>query len=288
MYICTLMACFLLLIPQFACGQEKVSQEDVLKFCVFPNKSPKILYSMYNPLVKWMSEATGRTIKPVTAPDIKTFKERAMAGEYDMAVACISCYFQLRDKRGYRAIARGEPSFRAGVIVKKESPVTDPMQLQGKKVAVRDQQSYAGYLFFRVYLARHGVADAAQPEYLFLDQMESLVYAVLSGQADACVIRLDALNGPRLSKYKEQVRVILESPEIPQFPFIISSEFDPHLTRLITGALTSMQPDNPAAEKLFQVLNITSLHAVSDADYEQFEHEYKKAKEIAGEARGKE
>ena len=287
MRIFTQVVFFLFLLPQLACGQENVSQEDVLKFCIFPNKSPKVIFSMYNPLVKRLSEATGRTVKLVTAPDKKTFQERAMAGEYDMAVACVACYFQLRDKRGYRAIVRGKPSFRGGVIVKKDSSITDSAQLLGKKVAAMRRHSYAGYLFFRAYFAEHDVAEDVQPKYIFLDQLESVIYAVLSGQADACIVRLDALNASKLSRYKDQVRVILESVEIPQFPFIVSPDLDPHLTRLITGALTSLPADDPAAKKLFHLLNITSLRATSDADYEQFEQVYTRAMELAGETRDK-
>jgi len=285
MRIFTRVIFFLFLFPQLAFAQEKVSGEEALKFCIFPNKSPKIIFSMYNPLVRRLSEATGRTVQLVTAPDKQTFQERAMTGEYDMAVACVACYFQLRDKRGYRAIVRGEPSFRGGVIVKKESAITDPVQLQGQKIAAMRRHSYAGYLFFGAYLADHGVTYDSQPKYLFLDQLESVIYAVLNRQADACIVRLDALNSSKLSRYKDQLRVILESVEIPQFPFIVSPDLDPHLTRLITGALTSLTVDDPAVRKLFQVLKITSLQATSDADYEQFEQMYTSAMERAGETR---
>ena len=277
---------FLFFSSQLSLAQTGASKEDILKFCVFPNKSPKVLYSMYHPLIKRLSEATGKTVKLVTAPDKQTFQQRALAGEYDLAVACVACYFQLRDKKGYRAIVRGEPSFQGGVIVKKESAVTDPLQLQGKKVAAMRRHSYAGYLFFRAWLTEHGVADDAQPDYLFLDWLESIVYSVLSGQADACLIRLDALNASKLARYKDELRVILKSVEIPQFPFIVSSTLEPPVVQQIIGALTSLKPADLAAKKLFQVLKISSLKESSDADYEQFEHTYTRTMEIAGEARG--
>jgi phosphonate transport system substrate-binding protein len=265
---------------------ENTDPDDVLKFCVFPNKSPKKLYSMYDPLLKRLSEVTGKKIDLVTAPDKQTFQQRALAGEYDLAVACVSCYFQLRDKRGFRAIVRGEPSFRGGVVVKKDSGLTNPLQLRGRKVAAMRKHSYAGFLFFRAYLAEHGVSEDEQPRYLFLDQLESVIYSVLNGQADGCITRIDALNSSRLARYKDQLQVILESIDIPQFPFIVSPELDPGIVRLLVEALTSFAPDDPAVKKLFQVMKINALHATSDADYKQFEGEYKTSMEIVDEATG--
>ncbi len=286
MRIIVLMLCLFLSATQLAQARENIGSDDVLKFCIFPNKSPKILYSMYNPLVKRLSEITGKKIELVTAPDKQTFQQRAMAGEYDLVVACVACYFQLRDKRGFRAIVRGEPSFRGGVIVKKDSDLTSPLQLRGMKVAAMRKHSYAGFLFFRAYLAEHGISEDEQPRYLFLDQLESVVYSVLNGQADGCVTRIDALNSSRLGRYKDQLRVILESIDIPQFPFIVSPELDPVIVRQLVEALTSFSPDDPAVKKLFQVMKITALHATSDADYKQFEGEYKTSLEIVDEATG--
>ena len=276
MRLSIILFCVLVLLPQPGHTQESDGEGDVLKFCVFPNKRPKIIYSMYAPLVKRLSEATGKTIKLVTAPDKQQFQGRAMAGEYDLAVACVACYFQLREK-GYKAIVRGEPSFRGGVIVKNGSVITDPLQLQGKKVAAMRQHSYAGYLFFRSYFTTHKVADGDQPQYLFLDQMESTIFAVLNGKADACIIRLDALRSSKLARYRKQLRVILESPPIPQFPFIVAPDIDPQVSKKIIETLTSLQADDPAVKKLFKTTRITSFQATSAADYRQFEQEYKKA-----------
>jgi phosphonate transport system substrate-binding protein len=275
MRLVTILFCFLFLFPCLGYTQDK-GEEDILKFCVFPSKRPKVIYSMYAPLVKRLSEATGKTIKLVTAPDKKQFQERAMAGEYDLAVACVACYFQLREK-GYKAIARGEPSFYGGVIVKKESVFTDPLQLLGKKVAAMRQHSYAGYLFFHAYLTSHKLANDAQPEYLFLDQMESTIYAVLNGKVDACIIRLDALNSSKLARYRKQVRVILQSSPIPHFPFLVAADLDPQVGSKIRETLITMEADDPAVKTLFKTGRITSLQATSDADYKQFEQEYKKA-----------
>ncbi len=269
--------CCCLLLPLSGRAQEKASETDVLKFCVFPDKSARMLYSIYMPLVERLKTVTGKQIKLVTAPSKEEFQKRAMAGEYDMAVACVACYFLLREQ-GYEAVVQGSPSFRGAVIVKKESNFTTPMQLQGKKVAAMRKHSYAGYLFFHSYFLNHRLEHMALPQYLFQDQLDSSLLAVLNGQADACVVRLDALNSSKIAAHSEEFRIILRSIPIPQFPLLVAPGFNPQVKSKIVKTLVSLTADDPAVEKLFSTYRINSFVKTSDRAYQDFEKEYLKAR----------
>lgn len=267
-----------LLLPSIVYGQGVMEPGSPLKFCVYPSKSPKATVSMYRPLVQYLSEKIGREVLLVSSPDKETFIDRVMAGNYDLVVACVACYFELHDKAGYQAILRGEPSFHGALIVKKGRGFFDPLQLQGKKIAAIAQHSYAGYLFFQAYLRKQWITGEQQPQFNFLGTLDSVLYAVLNEQADAGLIRADILTLPKFERLAGQVEILLESRDIPHFPLIVAPGFDPVLRQQITAALTALNNSHPAAKKLFQSLNITSLAAVTDGDYDNFRREYVKVK----------
>lgn len=262
------------------CGYQDAYAQPALRFGIYPNKNPKVIRSLYQPVAELLSEATGRKVNLITAPNNTVFEERTLAGNYDLAVACVSCYFKLYDQAGYRAIVRGAPSFHGSVFVKKESPFTDPLQLRGKKVASIAKHSYAGHIFFPSYLDEHGEEGALQADYKILTKPNSVIYAVLNGTVDAGIVRLDLLKSAHFTKYKEQIRVLLLSQPIPHFPFIVPPDMDPQLVRQITEALTGMKLGDPAAKKLFKALKITSLEEVSEDDYKQFRNEYEKGQKM--------
>lgn len=267
----------LLFLPSLVYGQGVIEPGKPLKFCVYPSKSPKVIVSIYRPLAQYLSEKIGREVILVSTPDKETFIDRVMAGNYDLVVACVACYFELHDRPGYQAILRGEPSFRGALIVKKSRGFSNLLQLQGKKIAAISQHSYAGYLFFKQYLHQEWITGEQQPQFNFLGTLDSVLYAVLNEQADAGLIRADILNLPKFKQLANQVDILLESGDIPHFPFIVAPGSDPVLVQQITEALTALNSSHPAVEKLFQSLHITSLAVATDRDYETFRREYIKA-----------
>ncbi|MBU1138241.1 MAG: phosphate/phosphite/phosphonate ABC transporter substrate-binding protein [Proteobacteria bacterium] len=252
--------------------------QPALKFCAYPSKSPKFIAVTYGPLVKYLSEQIGIPIKLVTAPDRETFQIRALNEEYDLALPCTACYFELLDKTGYYAIARGEPSFTGGVFVKKDSSITRPEQLlQGKRIAAVKQYSYAGFLFWYEYLIDKDLLNQFTSSSVFLENQDSIAYAILNSKVDAGVIRTDALKTYKLTALKDQFRIILESREIPHFPFVASAKLDKDLVQKIRASLTSLSIDTPEGKKLFQAMGVKRIAAVSDADYDAFRQSYHKA-----------
>lgn len=273
----TLTACISFSLLLFLTTSLSASQP-ALKFCVYPSKSPKFIAVTYGPLVKYLSEKIDRPIKLVTAPDRKTFQVRALQEEYDLAIACVACYFELLDKTSYYAIARGEPSFTGGLFVKKESAITNPEQLlQGKRIAAVKQYSYAGFLFWYEYLIENKLQDQFTRPPVFLENQDSIIYAVLNNKVDAGIIRTDALDTYKLTPLKEQLRIILQSREIPHFPFIASAKLDKHLVQKISDSLTSLSINTPEGQKLFQAMGIQRIERVSDKDYDTFRQSYYKA-----------
>jgi len=249
-----------------------------LKFCVYPNKSPKAIITVFEPLAKFLSEATGHPVKLVTAPDQVIFQKRALEGEYDLLLACVACYFELHEKKGYSAIARGEPSFTGGMFVREDSPITKVEDLlHGKRIGAVKQHSYAGFLFWQEYLVENNLRLNPVDPYVFLGTQDSIAYGILNHKIDAGLFRTNFLESPKMKSLKNKFRLILRSPDIPHFPFVVSPNLSKEHVRQITESLTSITANTPLGEALFKSMEIQSIEAISDSDYDTFKESYNKA-----------
>jgi len=249
-----------------------------LKFCVYPSKSPKAIITTFEPLAKFLSEVTGHPVKLVTAPDKAIFQKRALEGEYDLLLPCVSCYFELREKKGYYAIARGEPSFTGGMFVREDSPITRVEDLlHGKRIGAVKQHSYAGFLFWQEYLVENNLQTNPADPYVFLDTQDSIAYGILNHKIDAGLFRTNFLESPKMKSLKNKFRLILRSPDIPHFPFVVSPNLSEELVKQITESLTSITANTSLGKALFKSMEIQAIEAISDSDYDTFKASYNKA-----------
>lgn len=268
-----LLALLAMLVP-VSCRAHGDSGSGVIRFGVFPFQSPKIIIEMYAPLVSFLEEKLGKKIQLLSAPDAASFLIRAKEGEYDLMLSVPVLLYKL-PPAGYRVIARGEPSFYGGVIVRSDSAITTIDQLKGKKIGAVGEHSYGGYLFLLPLLAARGIDPQKDVTFQFLDKVSIIVYGVSNRKFDAGVLRVGALEHPSFAGIREQVRVIALSPEIPEFPFIVKNSLDASTVTAIQEALVSLSPDRPDNLAILNGMQVKKMVAATDADYDQFHEQVK-------------
>ncbi|HBC35158.1 MAG TPA: phosphate ABC transporter substrate-binding protein, partial [Marinobacter adhaerens] len=57
-------------------------QPEPLTFGIVPQQSSSRLAEQWTPLMSYLSEQLGRPVRFMTAPDIPTFEQRVLAGQY--------------------------------------------------------------------------------------------------------------------------------------------------------------------------------------------------------------
>lgn len=241
----------------------------ILRFGVFPYKSPRSIIEIFAPLAARLEEKLGRKVRLVSAPDAETFLARGKSGEYDLALPAVTVYYKMQPA-GYRAIARGVPSFWGGVIVLRESEIRTPNDFKGRKVAAIGGHSYASYLFFKKQLEEKGLVPGKDVEFHFLGKLDSILYGVVNRKYDAGVVRLDSLEAPDFAAFRERFRVVARSPEIPQFPFVVKDDLDARTVSAIQEVLTALSPERPKDREILQSLQIDGIVAARDSDYAPF------------------
>ena len=242
--------------------------ERTLNFAVLPYQSPRALVEIYEPLVKRMEQRLERPVRLITAPDIATLRQRALAGSYDFIIPPNTMVADLVEG-GYRVVARGMPSFRGGVIVRQDSSVKGLEELRGRTLAAVGRHSYGGYLFLRPRFEAAGIDPDRDLKTIF-GSVDTVLYGVINGQFDSGVVRLDVLQHPRHSALLAQLRVIEESVDIPQFPFMVAELFCEASVAVLVEELMQLSPENPDDLPLLNSLGINRMEAATFADYHSF------------------
>jgi phosphonate transport system substrate-binding protein len=271
-----LLALSLLIAPRISTAHESPVKSNVIKFLVFPYQSPRAIIEIYGPVGARLEKKTGKKVEIFSAPDAKSFLEKARSGEYDLLHASPTTYYKLRSG-GYKVIAQGVPQFYGGVIVRQESEIKTIEDLKGKKVAAIGDYSYAGYQFILPQLVAKGINPQNDVGFNFLEKADSVIYGVINKKYDAGILRLDALDRPAFAAVKELLRVVVRSPEIPQFPFVVQSSMDTVTSAGIQEALTAISPERPEDHDLLQKMQIEKIVMVTDADYDAFYEQIKDA-----------
>ncbi len=271
---CLVLTLLAIIIPALSQAHEP-STPNVIKFGVFPYKSPKTIVEMYGPLAAHLEKKLGKKISISSATDAKSFVEKAKGGEYDLLLPSPTAYYKLRST-SYKVIAKGVPSFCGGTIVRKDSEIKTIDQLKGKKVAAIGEYSYAGYMFILPQLEAKGIDPHKDVEIQFLGKVDTVIYGVINKKYDAALLRLDALDLPAFAGIKEQVEVITRSPEIPQYPFVVKNSMDKATITAIQEVLGALSPGSPEELEILKSMQVEKIVAATDADYEEF---YKQIKD---------
>lgn len=261
--------------------------QEILRFGLFPLYDAKTMIRLFSPLSDRMEEATGCKIQLFSAPDKETFQRRTLENQYDLVWTSNAFYFDAHDEGGWHAIVRGTPSFCGIVMARKDSGIDVLEDLRGRMIAGISAVSLAGYLFLRNDLADLGLYPREDYQIEFYERSESIPFIIHSGTVDAGVFSEDTLVRSRiLGAIRDDLKIIHRSVPIPQFPLAAGPDFDPVLAEKIRAALGGLTADDTVLGRSLTELNLESLEAVTDEDYEPFRQLYLRVRDYSRERPG--
>lgn len=134
------------------------AQEQVLTFGIVPQQSAITLAKNWGPILQHLSQETGYKIVFRTAKDIPEFEQRVLNGEYDIAYMNPYHYTVFHQKPGYNAFAKQKDKLIRGIVVtKKDSPVQDLKDLDGKTLVFPSPAAFAASVVPRSSLKAMGI-----------------------------------------------------------------------------------------------------------------------------------
>lgn len=148
----TIFALLLIITPLSA------QSEQVFNFGVVPQQSASKLASLWNPILKHISQQSGVAIRFATAPDIPTFEKRLAAGEYDFAYMNPYHYTVFHKSPGYQAISKARDKRIKGIIVSaKKNNYSTLKELDKSTIAFPAPAAFAATILTQSDLAKSKV-----------------------------------------------------------------------------------------------------------------------------------
>lgn len=260
---------------------EPMPSEVVLGF--FPAENAQELEATAAELARALSDRIHIPVRAYVALDYTALVEAMRSGQVQfgwltpaplvLAERLFDADILLTQVRG------GSPTYYGAIVVRKDSPVRDVMQLRGKTIAWVDPQSTSGYVIPRWQLMQRGL----DPQRFFRQQVfagghDSAVLAVQSGQVDAAAVWADppAEGTGAWTRFLknhpgEGLRPIAYTPPVPSDAVAVDPKFSrahPLLVNTVRTALIALGHSDDGRAILRRLNSTDGFVPANPAQYE--------------------
>jgi len=241
-----------LLAPAYA-----ADRPEKLVIGLLPGESAPTVMRLNEPLRAYLEHKLGLPVELVVGANYAATGEALRFGRLDIAYLGPVTYILQGRRAPLEPFARPSheivgPTFQAVVIVPTDSPAQSLADLKGKEVAFGDPASTSGTWVPRYMLAEAGLVSDRDYALRVLGAHDAVALAVANHKADAGGLSMPIYK--RLLKEgkidSKAVRVLAESPAIPEYMWTFRPGLDPAFKEEIRKAFISVT--DPEALKVFR------------------------------------
>ena len=161
-------------------------------------------------------------------------------------------------------------SYRGYIFVRRDSGITGPEQMRGKRMAFVEKATTAGYIFPRAWLKEHGITDLEGffRESYFTGSHDAAIRAVLDRKADVGAAKHSMYDrvrkdDPRVDK---DLVILARSPWVPSNGLCVRKDLDPSLQKKLKAALLALEKD-PAGKDVLEKFGALRFIETTEKDY---------------------
>ena len=238
--------------------------DQTLKFGVVPQFDARRIQAIWQPVFDALEEQSGLHFELVGSPGIPEFEKQFVAGDFDFAYMNPYHLLKANQSQGYTPLVRDVGRMLYGiVVVRKDSPVEDVKELDGKSVAFPAPNALGAALIPRTEFGEVYKINI-QPEYV---RSHSSVYLnVVTGQTVA-----GGGVHKTLQKQPENIRdalkVIYKTPKVAPHPVAAHPRIDKATRDRVRAAFLQLA-DTPEGRELLANIPMKQLGTASLEDYE--------------------
>lgn len=234
-----------------------------LQFGVLPNISARILLAQYQPFRLFLEQELDRAVEVVTAPGLRAFHARTMAGEYDLVVTAANLGRLAQLDAGLQPVAIYEPRIPGVLVTHRDHPLTDIRQARGSRVAMANPISLVA-LTFREWVAQYGLAFGRDLDVAEARNEDSLALLLASGEARFAVMSAGEFRAIR-ADLRETLVIAREFTQVSGFLVLLGPRIDPVQARRIGNCL-ALFPQTEIGRNFLAAGGFTNLRRVTPAD----------------------
>lgn len=204
----------LILVP----GTTISAAEQTLRFGVVPQFDARRIQTIWQPVLDALEKQTGIHFELVGTPSIPEFEKRLLAGDFDFAYMNPYHLLKAHEAQGYTPLVRDVGRSLFGiVVVRKDSPVEEVQDLDGKAVAFPAPNALGAALIPRREFGEVYKIDI-EPEYV---RSHSSVYLnVVTGRAVAGGGVQKTLQA-QPANIRDALKVIYKTPKVAPHPVAV-------------------------------------------------------------------
>jgi phosphonate transport system substrate-binding protein len=248
-----------------------------ITYAYLPQYSHTVSYQRHHPLVEYLTETTGFTVRQVFPDTFDEHMNMVGRGDIDISFSNPFIYVKIADRYGARAFARvveavGKENFRGQIIVRADNPnIKSLADLKGKRLIAVDPTSAGGFLYPWSFLRENGLRKEDFAEIAFAPgpggKQEKVVMAVYSGKYDVGTIREGTLDILANKIDLKQIRVLAHTPWYPGWVYAARRGLDPAVVEKIKAALLTLDQDTPEHRAILDKAGFVSVIPAQDEDF---------------------
>ncbi|PLR18904.1 phosphate/phosphite/phosphonate ABC transporter substrate-binding protein [Caulobacter zeae] len=257
---------------------EAPASKDTVTFSILSTESAQNMESYWKPILEDMEKQTGLKVKPFFSSNYSSLIVAMGAKQTDLGWFSNQSGLEAVRRSNGEVFARtfdpsGVDGYKSVVIVPKDSKLTLEGLLKCDKslnFGIGDKKSTSGTLAPMTYLF---IPAGKKPETCFKTVLtgnhQANLFAVANGKLDAATNNSTSLrlNAARKDGQADRVKVIWESPTLPEDPIIWRKDLDPVVKeKLRQFFLTYAQGDTPEAARQRANLERLSIGGFKPAD----------------------
>jgi phosphate/phosphite/phosphonate ABC transporter binding protein len=242
--------------------------KNVIKVAILPLYSAITLFERFDPLMRYLTERTGREFRLVIPKDFEAFFDTIARGEADFSYSNPYIYIQLADKGYLKAFANTimEASgdiFRGIIITHRDSPIRTLEDLKGKNVMVVSYKSAGGFLAQKLLLNEHRIDVFKDLVLSEGKRQEEVILNVYRKKVDAGFVRESALEVLKEEIDLGEIRIVATTPYIANWPFAASTKTDGKTAGLVRQHLLDLTD-----KRVLAAAGIRGFKAAGDGDFD--------------------
>lgn len=239
------------------------STDKVYTVGVVPQYSIKVIHSIWLPILKELGKETGLKFKIKGSPNIPAFEKSMHAGEYDFVYMNPYHLVWSQDTQKYIPLVRDHGRELHGVlVVRKDSPITDVKQLEGKTIAFPSPNALGASLLMRAELSKkHNISITPR----YVNSHDSVFFNVAFKQTDAGGAVQRTLNKHK-SKIKDQLKVLYRTAKVNPHPFANHPRISKAIADSVQKGLMAISKDE-SGHKLLSKIPMKNMGLATLDDY---------------------
>ncbi|MDY6992019.1 MAG: phosphate/phosphite/phosphonate ABC transporter substrate-binding protein [Pseudomonadota bacterium] len=251
---------FIMLIAPISAATESTQS---FTFGVVPQQAASKLARLWTPILRYLSERSGYTLRFKTTPTIPDFEQQLIEGQYDLAYMNPYHYVVFHRAPGYQAFAKEKDKKIKGIIVvRQDSSLQTIAELKDETLAFPAPAAFAASILPRAHLNNADINIT--PEYVL--SHDSVYHAVARElyPAGGGVIRtFENVN----AKVHAQLRILWTTQAYTPHAIAAHPRIATEVVHKIAQMMYTMH-QTPQGQSLLAQIEFNGIEAAEDADWD--------------------